>query len=64
MSKKILFYKAILWNLIGLIMTTLLSYLWFDNWLLSLSFSLTTIIISIFTYVLYELVWNKFVKKK
>ena len=64
MSKKILFYKAILWNLIGLIMTTLLSYLWFDNWLQSLSFSLTTIIISIFTYVLYELVWNKFVKKK
>ncbi len=64
MSKKILFYKAILWNLIGLIMTTLLSYLWFGNWLQSLSFSLTTIIISIFTYVLYELVWNKFVKKK
>jgi len=63
MSKKILFYKAILWNLIGLIMTTLLSYLWFGNWLQSLSFSLTTIIISIFTYVLYELVWNKFVKK-
>ena len=64
MSKKILFYKAILWNLIGLTMTTLLSYLWFGNWLQSLSFSLTTIIISIFTYVLYELVWNKFVKKK
>ena len=64
MSKKILFYKAILWNLIGLIMTTLLSYLWFGNWLQSLSFSFTTIIISIFTYVLYELVWNKFVKKK
>ena len=64
MSKKILFYKAILWNLIGLIMTTLLSYLWFGDWLQSLSFSLTTIIISIFTYILYELVWNKFVKKK
>ena len=64
MSKKILFYKAILWNFIGLIMTTLLSYLWFGNWLQSLSFSLTTIIISIFTYVLYELAWNKFVKKK
>ena len=64
MSKKILFYKAILWNLIGLIMTTLLSYVWFGNWLQSLSFSLTTIIISIFTYVLYELVWNKFIKKK
>ena len=64
MSKKILFYKAIVWNLIGLIMTTLLSYLWFGNWLQSLSFSLTTIIISVFTYVLYELIWNKFIKKK
>ena len=64
MSKKILFYKAILWNLIGLIMTTLLSYLWFSNWLQSLSFSLTTVIISVFTYVLYELLWTKFIKKK
>ena len=64
MSKKILFYKAILWNLIGLIMTTLLSYLWFGNWLQSLSFSLTTVIISVFTYVLYELLWTKFIKKK
>ena len=63
MSKKILFYKAIVWNLIGLIMTTLLSFLWFGNWLQSLSFSLFLVIISIFTYVLYELVWNKFIKK-
>ena len=64
MSKKRLFYKSIIWQLIGLIWISLLSYLWFGDWLQSLSFSLTTIIISIFTYVLYELVWNKFVKKK
>jgi len=64
MSRKILFYKAIIWNIFGLIMTIILSYLWFDSWLQSLSFSLTAVIISIFTYVLYELVWDKFIKKK
>jgi len=64
MSKKILFYKAIIWNIFGLIMTIILSYLWFGSWLQSLSFSLTAVIISIFTYILYELLWNKFIKKK
>ena len=64
MSKKILFYKAIIWNIFGLIMTIILSYLWFGSWVQSLSFSLTAAILSIFTYVLYELLWNKFIKKK
>ena len=63
MDEKKLFYKAILWNIIGLVMTSILSYLWFGNWIQSLSFSLVLIIISIFTYVLYELVWNKLSKK-
>ena len=63
MSKKKLFYKSILWNIIGLVMTSIVSYLWFGNWIQSLSFSLVLIIISIFTYVLYELVWNKLSKK-
>ena len=63
MSKKKLFYKAITWNIIGLIMTSIISYLWFGNWMQSLSFSLVLIIISIFTYVLYEIVWNKLSKK-
>ena len=63
MSKKKLFYKAIIWNIIGLVMTSIISYLWFGNWIQSLSFSLVLIIISIFTYVLYELVWNKLSKK-
>ena len=44
-------------------MTSIISYLWFGNWIQSLSFSLVLIIISIFTYVLYELVWNKLSKK-
>ena len=64
MSKKILFFKAIIWNIFGLIMTIILSYLWFGSWAQSLSFSLTAVILSIFTYVLYELLWNKFIKKK
>ena len=64
MSKKKLFYKAIIWNVFGFFMTSMLSYLWFGNLVQSLSFSLFLVIISIFTYVLYELVWNKFIKKK
>ena len=63
MSKKILFYKAIIWNIFGFIMMSLLSYLWFGSWIQSLSFSLIAVIISIFTYILYELVWNEFIKK-
>ena len=63
MDKKKLFYKAILWNIIGLVMTSIISYLWFGNLIQSLSFSLVLIIISIFTYVLYEIVWNKLSKK-
>ena len=63
MSKKKLFYKAIIWNIIGLVITSLISFLWFGNWIQSLSFSLILIIISIFTYVLYEIVWNKLSKK-
>mgnify|MGYP006191037173 CR=1 FL=1 len=64
MSKKILFFKAIIWNIFGLIMTIILSYLWFGSWIQSLGFSLAAVILSIFTYVLYELLWNKFIKKK
>ena len=63
MNKKKLFYKAIIWNIIGLIITSIISVLWFGNWIQSLSFSLILIIISIFTYVLYEIVWNKLSKK-
>ena len=63
MNKKKLFYKAITWNIIGLVMISIISYLCFGNWIQSLSFSLVLIIISIFTYVLYEIVWNKLSKK-
>ena len=63
MNKKKLFYKAIIWNIIGLVITSIISFLWFGNWIQSLSFSLILIIISIFTYVLYEIVWIKLSKK-
>ena len=63
MNKKKLFYKAIIWNIIGLVVTSIISFLWFGNWIQSLSFSLILIIISIFTYVLYEIVWSKLSKK-
>ena len=63
MRKKKLFYKAIIWNIIGLVMTSITSYLWFGSWIQSLSFSLIAVIISIFTYILYELLWNKFIKR-
>ena len=63
MDKRKLVYKAIIWNIIGLVITSIISFLWFGNWIQSLSFSLILIIISIFTYVLYEIVWNKLSKK-
>ena len=63
MNKKKLLYKAIVWNIIGLVITSIFSFLWFGNWIQSLSFSLILIIISIFTYVLYEIVWSKLSKK-
>ncbi len=63
MSKRLLFYKAIIWQIIGLIWVSLLSYFWFGNWNKSVFFSIVVMIISIFIYVLYEVVWNKIVSK-
>ena len=63
MGKKRLFYKAIIWNVFGFVMMSVLSYLWFGGWIQSLSFSLIAVIISIFTYILYELLWNIFIKR-
>ena len=63
MSKKLLFYKAIIWQIIGLIWISLLSYLWFGSWTKSILFSIVVMVISIFIYVLYEVVWSKITKK-
>ena len=63
MSKKKLFYKAIIWQIIGIIWISLFSYFWFGNWMRSISFSIVVMIISVFIYVLYEVVWNKLSKK-
>ena len=64
MSKKRLFYKSIIWQIIGMIWISLLSYLWFGNWIQSLGFTTVVVIVSIFSYVLYETLWEKFAKNK
>ena len=63
MSKKILFYKAIIWQIIGLVWISLLSYFWFGSWSKSVLFSIIVMIISVFIYVLYEVIWSKIIKK-
>ena len=64
MSKKRLFYKSIIWQIIGMIWISLLSYLWFGNWTRSLGFTSVVVIVSIFPYVLYEQLWERFTKNK
>ena len=56
MSKKLLFYKAIIWQIIGLNWISLLSYFWFGDWGKSILFSILVTVISIFIYVIYEVV--------
>ncbi len=63
MRKKLLFFKAIIWQIIGLIWISSLSYFWFGGWGKSILFSVVVMVISIFIYVLYEVLWNKFVNK-
>ncbi len=62
MCKKRLFYKAIIWQIIGIIWISILSYIWFGDWIRSVGFSIVIMIISIFIYVSYEVVWNKLTK--
>jgi hypothetical protein len=64
MNKKDLFYKAIIWQIIGFLWISILSYVWFDSWIRSLSFSMVVVVVSVFTYILYELAWNKIIKNK
>jgi len=62
MSKRLLFLKAIIWQIIGIIWITLFSYLWFGDWDKSFLFSFIIMVISIFIYVLYEIVWARLFK--
>ena len=59
MSKKMLFYKAIIWQIVGIVWITVFSYLWFGNWNKSFLFSFIVMIVSIFVYVIYEIIWEK-----
>ena len=63
MNKKELFYKAIIWQIIGITWISLFTYLWFGNLSSSIIFSIIVMIISVFIYVLYEIIWNKLSKK-
>jgi len=63
LNTKKLFYKSIIWQAIGFTWISILSFIWFGNWINSLSFSLVTVVVSIFMYVIYEKVWSKFIKK-
>jgi hypothetical protein len=64
MVNKELFYKAVIWQIIGLSWISILSYIWFGSWMRSLSFSIILVIVSVFVYILYELAWNKIIKNK
>ena len=63
MNKKMLFYKSIIWQLIGMFWISILSYIWFGDLIRSLSFTLVVVVVSIFVYVIYEMIWEKFTKK-
>ena len=63
MSKKKLFYKAVIWQLIGIVWISIFSYFWFGNWSRSIIFSIIVTIISVFIYVIYEVIWIKLSKK-
>ena len=63
MGTKKLFYKSIIWQALGFIWISVLSYFWYGNWINSLTFSIIVITVSIFLYVIYEKLWNKFFNK-
>ena len=59
MNRKMLFYKAIIWQIVGIVWITVFSYMWFGNWNKSFLFSFIVMIVSIFVYVIYEIIWEK-----
>ena len=63
MRKTRLFLKAIIWQIIGIVWISLFTYYWFGSLSRSIVFSVIVMIISVFIYVLYEVIWNKLSKK-
>jgi hypothetical protein len=59
MNKRMLFYKAIIWQIVGIVWITVFSYLWFGSGNKSFLFSFIVMIVSIFVYVIYEIIWAK-----
>ena len=62
MRKTRLFLKAIIWQIIGIVWISLFTYYWFGSLSRSIVFSVIVMIISVFIYVLYEVIWNKLSK--
>ena len=58
------FYKSIIWQAIGFIWISVLSFIGFGSWINSLSFSIVVLVVSIFMYVIYEKLWDKFFKNR
>ena len=59
MNKKELFYKAVIWQIIGFLWISILSYIWFDSLMRSLTFSVVIVIVSIFClYFCMKLAWK------
>ncbi len=56
-----LFYKAIIWQIVGIVWITVFSYMWFGSWNKSFLFSFIVMIVSIFVYVIYEIIWAKLI---
>ena len=64
MSTKKLFYKSIVWQVIGFIWISILSFIWFGSWVSSFNFSMVVLVGSTFMYVIYEKLWNRFFNKR
>ena len=58
-----MFYKSIIWQAIGFIWISILSFVWFGNWINSLSFTIVVLVVSTFMYVIYEKLWDRIFKK-
>jgi len=63
-STKKLFYKSIVWQVIGFIWISILSFIWFGSWVSSFNFSMVVLVGSTFMYVIYEKLWNRFFNKR
>lgn len=53
------FVKAVVWRLFGLIILSIISYLYLGNWHESLSISIMFNIVRFILYYVHERIWNR-----